>query len=543
MRSRLSPLFGWTRYLLVWPAVSAYRRRARRSLRWRLAGYNLATLVTGLATAFILVGLLAAAGATARDWAEEEPASDARAVADFLVNGGFVLPGVPLDEASFRAVPALATGQLVLYRDAGNNQFDVRPKRYLEGVRRVVVFAPELPANYWPRDPAEDGVIARAQAGSRDLRANSALREFDGSRGVGAYPLTDGSGVQRGIVLVDKSEIQTPRGWRPILRAEVRPVVATVWVGSVIAALPGLVVAALLAVAAARSVGGRIRELSLTAGQLAGGDLSSRADVRGEDEVASLGESFNSMAERLETAMNSLSVEREKALSLLDANRQLVANVSHELRTPVALVRGQVEALADETPESERPAMALREIDRLEALVTDLFALASAEADGANTEMVVFDAVVCVRDAAAPLVDLARREAGVTLALDVPDSRMAVRGDPRRLGAVVQNLLRNATRHTPEGGIVLIRAGRDGHTVAIEVRDTGPGIAPDDLPHVFDRFYRGDASRGRESGGAGLGLAIAREFIEAMHGSIAVESASGEGATFTVRLPLASTAS
>lgn len=525
----------WMRYLLVWPAVRAYRRRARRSLRWRLAGYNLLTLIAGLATAMILVGALAAVAAGARDWAREEPADDARAVAEFLIDSGAVRPGEPLDEAVPRTVQALSSGRLPLYRDPRPDQFDVRPERLLRGVQAVAVLAPELAPGDFQWDDSALAVIASAESGVVDLRANSRLREFQGSEGVGAFPLIDASGSQRGVVVVEKYDIQTPQGWA-ILRAQVRPVVATVWVGSVVAAIPGLAVAAILAVAAARSVGGRIRDVSKAAESLAAGSLESRAPVRGEDEVASLARSFNQMAERLQETMGSLEGERARAVGLLDANRQLVANVSHELRTPVALIRGQVEALDEDAPGNPRIEMALRETGRLETLVSDLFQLASAEAGALRLVLRAVDLASLVRESVEPLVEPARREASVAVAIEAPAAVTAM-ADRERLARVIQNLVRNAVRHVPEGGMVRVAVAAEPSAGVVSVSDTGGGIPSEDLPLVFERFYRGESSRNRDSGGAGLGLAMAKEFVEAMGGAISVVSPPGEGATFTVSLP------
>jgi len=525
----------WMRYLLVWPAVRAYRRRARRSLRWRLAGYNLLTLIAGLATAMILVGALAAVAAGARDWAREEPADDARAVAEFLIDSGAVRPGEPLDEAVPRTIQALSSGRLPLYRDPRPDQFDVRPERLLRGVQAVAVLAPELAPGDFQWDDSALAVIASAESGVVDLRANSRLREFQGSEGVGAFPLIDASGSQRGVVVVEKYDIQTPQGWA-ILRAQVRPVVATVWVGSVVAAIPGLAVAAILAVAAARSVGGRIRDVSKAAESLAAGSLESRAPVRGEDEVASLARSFNQMAERLQETMVSLEGERARAVGLLDANRQLVANVSHELRTPVALIRGQVEALDEDAPGNPRIEMALRETGRLERLVSDLFQLASAEAGALRLVLRAVDLASLVRESVEPLVEPARREASVAVAIEAPAAVTAM-ADRERLARVIQNLVRNAVRHVPEGGMVRVAVAAEPSAAVVSVSDTGGGIPSEDLPHVFERFYRGESSRNRDSGGAGLGLAMAKEFVEAMGGAISVVSPPGEGATFTVSLP------
>ncbi|HNO64727.1 MAG TPA: HAMP domain-containing sensor histidine kinase [Tepidiformaceae bacterium] len=543
MRARAAAVASKAKYLLVWPAVAAYRRRARRSIRWRLAGYNLATLVAGLVATVVIIGLFAAWIASARDFAAVEPAEDARAVARFLADSGLVTADGS-DEATLRPVlEPLAAGQLVLYRAPGRSQFDVRPHEYLKGTSGLA-FRPAkggLVASSGYRGTAPgDSLAARASGGASDLDELSARVSNGELRGVGAYPVTLHDGAFAGVVVVEKRDIQAPSG-PAILLAEIRPVAASAWTITILMILPGAAVATFLAVIASRSLAGRVRRLSLAASSLAGGDLSARAEVDGEDEVASLGASFNGMAERLESAIHSLEVERERALGLLDANQQLVANVSHELRTPVAVIRGQVEALDEDSPGNPRTGMALREIDRLESLVSDLFALASARAG--DSPAVVFDAVACARDAVAGLVDLARREAGVSVASELPAASAPVLGDPRRLAAVVQNLVRNGIRHTPEGGIVLVQAACHAAEFVLTVRDTGEGIPAADLPHVFERFYRGDDSRSRKTGGAGLGLAIAREFIESMDGAITVESPPGEGAVFTVRLPLASTPS
>ncbi len=525
------------RYLLVWPVLVAYRQKARSSLRWRLAGYNMATLIAGLATALILVGLLAAVGASARDHAAQEPAEDARAVAEFLTQVGAVRASEPITPESLDAVAFLVNGTLPLYRYPRPDQFDVRPEQFLRGVSSIAVLAPELPPDGFERDQAAEDVIRRAEAGETDLRLDSRLRDFGGSKGVGAYPLIDPSGVQRGVVVVEKHQIQAPRGWA-ILRAEIRPVVTTVWVGSVVAAVPGLLVAALLAVAAARSVGGRVRDVSDAAEALAAGNLDQRVPVRGEDEVASLARSFNLMAERLEGAMSSLSDERGRAVALLDANRQLVANVSHELRTPVALVRGQVEALDEAVPGNPRLAIALRETARLESLVSDLFQLASLDAGALRLQIESHDLAALVRESIEPLVEIARRESHVSVSFEeLPAVRVHV--DAERLARVLQNLVRNAIRHVPEGGLVRIGVDVTPLEAVVLVSDTGPGIAAEDLPHVFERFYRGEASRNRDSGGAGIGLAMAKDLVEAMGGTIEVTSHPGDGARFRVSLPLA----
>lgn len=529
----------WLRFLLIWPALSAYRARARRSLRWRLAGYNLATLIAGLATAMFLVGALAAVAASARRWADEEPADDARAAAEFLVATGLVQHEEDLDSDRIRPVlEALSNGDVPLYRGPRPDQFDVRPKQLLQGVQGIALFlisdgSQTVTSGYQGFQQGDP--VFLALDGSTNLRANSLVEDTGSAEGIGAYPLFTPAGEVFGVVVVEKAEIQAPQGWA-VLRAEVRPVVTTVWVGSIVAAIPGLFVAASLAILAARSVGGRIRDLSDAAGSLAEGSLDSRVAVRGEDEVASLARSFNVMAERLQQTMGSLEAERVRAVALLDANRQLIANVSHELRTPVALIRGQVEALGEEQPENARVEMALRETDRLEALVSDLFQLASADAGGLRLNIEPMDVGELARQAAEPLVDTAEREARVTLVIETPVAVAAGYADAERLVRVIQNLLRNAIRHTPEGGLVRVSVEDSAEAVLVSVADTGEGIGAEDLPHIFERFYRGDASRSRDTGGAGLGLAIAAEMVEAMGGTITAQSSPGEGASFVIAL-------
>src|SRR5690606_14039354 len=185
----------------------------------------------------------------------------------------------------------------------------------------------------------------------------------------------------------------------------------------------------------------------------------------------------------------------------------------------------------------EYTTIALREADRLESLVDDLFKLARLEGADATLVREPYDAGGAVREATESLIEPARREAGILMQADIAAGNLRVIGDRARLVQVVQNLVRNAIRHTPEGGIVLVTARPDADHVIVSVQDTGYGISAEDLPYIFDRFYRGERSRNRSLGGAGLGLAIAKRMIEQMDGAIAVESELGEGSMFTISLP------
>jgi signal transduction histidine kinase len=249
------------------------------------------------------------------------------------------------------------------------------------------------------------------------------------------------------------------------------------------------------------------------------------------------------MAADLERSLHELEAERDRVAGLLAARRQLVASVSHELRTPVATLRGYLEAALGRA-RAER-AVPLRgdletmerELERLQRLIEDLFALARAEVGRLELRLEPTDVgpvVARMAETAAPLAWEQRRvQVLAEVAPNVPPARV----DAERLEQIVSNLLSNAVRHTPPGGLVAVAVAAEPAAVRVDVRDTGAGIAPEELPHIFERFYRGQSEAGR--GGAGLGLALVKELAEAMGGSVEVTSQPGEGSCFTVRLPVA----
>jgi two-component system, OmpR family, phosphate regulon sensor histidine kinase PhoR len=226
------------------------------------------------------------------------------------------------------------------------------------------------------------------------------------------------------------------------------------------------------------------------------------------------------------------------------SRRELVLNVSHELRTPIASIQGHVDTLLlplEERPPDATPERYLQvvstETRRLAALVEDLLVL--ARADSHELAMVVRPVQLApvVRDVVAAAAPLARRERHVTLAHPEALPELAALADPDRLTQVLTNLVRNAITHTPEGGAVFVQLGELApNHVVVDVSDTGVGIAAEDRDRIFERFYRADRSRSRDSGGFGLGLAIARELTEAMGGAITVTSEVGVGSSFHVSL-------
>ncbi len=284
----------------------------------------------------------------------------------------------------------------------------------------------------------------------------------------------------------------------------------------------------------AEAITDRIADVGNAARQLAQGRLEARAAVAGRDEIATLAGAFNDMAAQLQAADR-----KQRELDLL--RRDLIAWVSHDLQTPLASVRAIVEALADgmvEDPDTAQRYLktAQRDVESLSALIDDLFQMAQLDAGGLQLDRTPTDVGDLVSDALESFTPVARAR-GVALTGAGREAGVASL-DARRIARVLANLIGNALTHTPAGGQVTIAARRSAQTLELVVADTGAGIAPDDLPHVFDRFYRGERARSRAGGGAGLGLAIARGLVEAHGGRIELASTLGRGTTFTVQLPL-----
>jgi signal transduction histidine kinase len=283
----------------------------------------------------------------------------------------------------------------------------------------------------------------------------------------------------------------------------------------------------------------RLERLAEATSGLAAGDLSRRVEVDSSDEIGRLSSDFNTMAERLEEREAALTAEKERAERLLQANRSLVANVSHELRTPLATLRGYIEALeqdyGDRLPAHDM-AVIQGEIGRLTGLIEDLFTLARAEAHQLPLTIEEVDARSLVGQLAETIGPLARRERQIEIVTALPPDLPPVQADRVRLEQVMLNLMQNALRYTLPGGIIALQGSADDGVVTLAVDDTGVGIPPDELPMVFERFYRSDGSRARESGGAGIGLALVKELVGAMGGSVAVQSTPGRGSRFSVAL-------
>jgi two-component system sensor histidine kinase BaeS len=241
--------------------------------------------------------------------------------------------------------------------------------------------------------------------------------------------------------------------------------------------------------------------------------------VRGPGDVRRLASAFNEMAERLQT-----NEERR---------RRLMADVAHELRTPMTVIRGHAEGALDGVYEPDRAHLAriVEETDLMARLLDDLQTLSMAEAGVLNLHRERVDVGGLVEDALSAM-RVRANAAGVSLVRAVPDDLPQPEVDRLRVGQVLSNLISNALRYTPAGGTVTLRAERHGSGVALSVADTGSGIPPEELPHVFDRF-----AKSSDSGGSGLGLAIAKQLVEAHGGTISAASEPGRGTTMRITLP------
>jgi len=274
-----------------------------------------------------------------------------------------------------------------------------------------------------------------------------------------------------------------------------------------------------------RQITSPLRSVSRAAEAIAAGQLGRRVRVDSQDEIGRLAQSFNRMAESLAQA----EVQR----------RNMVADIAHELRTPLTVIQGGLEAMLDGVYEvDEENLTALHEqTGLLGRLVADLRDLALAEAGQLMLDWQEVDLEAMIVQASEGLQSQAR-EKGVTLKTDLPEGLPEIHGDQQRLQQVVFNLLSNALHHTRAGGTITIGAEAKEDRVVVRVQDTGSGIPPEDLPHVFERFYRADRSRARATGGSGLGLTIAKRIVEAHGGQIWVQSWQGAGSTFAFSLPL-----
>jgi two-component system sensor histidine kinase BaeS len=309
----------------------------------------------------------------------------------------------------------------------------------------------------------------------------------------------------RAIVLLRSSKLEAS-DWRPFT------------IAFAVAALAGAAIAAVAAFLLAGAIARPIRRVAAASRALAAGERQGPLPVEGPEEVAALAAAFNQMEEDLDRAK--------------DAERSFLLSVSHELKTPLASIRGHGEALLDRVIDVPRGAgVVVAEAKRLERLVRDLLDLARLNQHAFTVRPERVDLAELAEEAVARHEGEARG-VGVALAADALEPVPAT-ADPDRVLQVLSNLIENAVRSTLRDGTVTVAAGPGG----LRVADTGPGLDPDDLPRAFERFYLYSRHAQNRAVGTGLGLAIVKELTEAMGGTVTVESAPGQGTTFTVALP------
>lgn len=287
------------------------------------------------------------------------------------------------------------------------------------------------------------------------------------------------------------------------------------------------VVALAVSIVLTRRIGTSLAALTTATRHVAGGRFAARVPApdmgREFDELVV---AFNQMAARLEASEN--------------LRHRLLSDIAHEVRTPVATLDAHLEGLEDGLVElsPETFAVLRAQSARLTRLAEDLAAVTKAESGELALSLSATDPSDLLRVAQLAARDRAA-EAGIELELDLDEDLPRIVADADRMAQVLGNLVDNALRHTPAGGRVTLSGRSAGADVALTVTDTGDGIAPEHLPHVFERFYRADTARDRASGGSGIGLAITKAFVEAHHGAVRVQSAgAGTGAAFTVTLPV-----
>jgi len=393
-----------------------------------------------------------------------------------------------------------------------------------EGVRPPAEVPPEFtrrPRNFAVRAPEQDVLLREA----RHLWRRIFLLDEDREWVAGARVPEDQAmqlvaievdGMTVGWVGVQPAKAVVAPEARRFLDYQGRALMWSLLIALVLASLLGY----LLALSLSRPVG-RLRD---TVQELTEGRFAARAKVESADEIGALARHVNRLAETLEKNET--------------ARRRWTADIAHELRTPLAVLQGELEAVKDGVrPLSDATIHSLKEeVAHLSQLVEDLQSLALADAGALSLRLQSIDLAGLLRQVMAGFAERAAA-AGLQLESNVPD-HLALLADPQRLRQLLQNLLENSCRYTKSGGKVLASLVRNNRFAVLKIEDSPPGIGPEHWPHLFERFYRVEPSRGRAGGGSGLGLAICHNIVEAHGGEIEVGASPLGGLSVTVRLPL-----
>ena len=342
-----------------------------------------------------------------------------------------------------------------------------------------------------------------------------------------AHPIITDDGVWVGVFVLQGGSIADMFGASrtEILRSLSVDFLRSLW----IFAIPALIVAIPFGIWRARSLSRRLQRLAVAAEAMAAGRLHTRVRIGRKDEIGRLAESFNDMAERID--------HNDRA------RRAFISNVSHELRTPVSIIQGTAERLLqhpDAPPRTIAQSVGVirHETDMLARLIDDLFTMARIEEHSLRLAVQPVHLAEVVAETVRGIRDLAWRQQKVSVETLVPEELPPVAADPQRIRQIINNLLYNALRHTPEGGLVVLEARERADEVEVTISDTGIGIPAHELQSVFRRYYQAEQSA-RATEGSGLGLAIVKQLVEAHGGTIAVTSDVGAGTTFRFTLPRA----
>jgi len=294
-----------------------------------------------------------------------------------------------------------------------------------------------------------------------------------------------------------------------------------------LSALGATAVALILGALLARTLTRPIHQLTAATQIVAKGQLGHQVDVHTRDELGTLAASFNQMSADLARTNQS--------------RRQMTADIAHDLRTPLSVILGYTEALSDGKLDGspEMYIVMYKEAQQLQRLIEDLRTLSLADA-GELPLNIRETAVADLLDQIANAYQVQTQEKGVLLHTEIASDRQVVLMDPDRMAQVLGNLVSNALRYTPAGGTITLGTAVQGEQVQLTVADTGAGIAAEDLPHIFERFYRGEKARQQQEDESGLGLAIAKSLVEAHGGTIVATSQPGEGSVFAITLPVIS---
>ena len=507
-----------------------------RSLRWRLTSLALGGGVLASAMVASLPGLVvlvtnptqASTGATLRDARELavflEPAAKSR-LSDTSLSG--LLDYLNTLQARSRLAgldPTVPFTRPIPYRAA----FVYRP----DGRLAAAVGPQSLRAGQGVSEDAWTEVVGAAADG-RCRALVVAQSELAGC------PVTDDAGRVQLVAAIARPSSATRPPFADLVGQLAHDLSRTLDVLSQ-AFLPIFLALGLLGYVAAQRLTRRLDQILSAAQAISAGFLSRRVPDEGADEISRVGHGFNVMAARLEENLAAINAEKARVEALLRANRTLTASASHELRTPITVMRAHLESAemrgANLGPHEAR--VLNEELARLEGLVEDLFALSRSQLGRLSVKVEVVDLTglgEALANAVAPLAG-ARQ---VTVIRRLPRSLPRVLADRQRLYQAALNLVQNALRYTPPGGLIMLEAARVEGRLEFTVADTGIGMSAEDLVRVFEPFYRADKARARETGGSGLGLALVRELVEAMGGRVDAESELGRGSRFTINLPVA----